>query len=207
MAMDKEKKLKALDLIEIPAVAYIQLFFDVQILAQMHQNLISMYETESELKKQHKAYLHVREEADEMCRFDKQAVHIILDHYRNPEKYLNQAICFYNALQERQKMRNDKNTQETGKSGGDRLKEGSKKEMDVFNLPHDMVMMSIGTLGVMQDDMLALTTAVDTLVEAFGKIEESGCNHTEMYRLAASASELARDVFNRWEDADLNELG
>lgn len=51
MAMDKEKKLKALDLIEIPAVAYIQLFFDVQILAQMHQNLISMYETESELKK------------------------------------------------------------------------------------------------------------------------------------------------------------
>lgn len=207
MATDKEKKLKALDLIEIPAVVYTQLFYDVQILAQMHQNLICMYETESELKKQHKAYLHVREEADEMCRFDKRAVHMILDHYRNPEKYLNQVICFYNTLQERQKMRNDKPIENPGKSEGDCGKESEKKEMDVFNLPHDMVMMSIGTLGVMQDDMLALTTAVDTLVEAFGKIEEGDGNHTEMHRLAVSAAELARDVFNRWDDAELNELG
>ena len=36
---------------------------------QMLSNLIEMYRMESQLKKHHKAYLHVREKADMMCDF------------------------------------------------------------------------------------------------------------------------------------------
>lgn len=195
MVMNKDfaKSHDALELIEIPAVALTQLFYDVQILAKMHQDLIRMYEKESMLKKQHKAYLHVRDQADEMCRFDKQTVDVILDHYVNPKKYMDQAICFHNTLRERSGERNDNRT---------------KEKMDVFDLPHGMVMMSTGTLGVMQDDMLALTVAVDQLADAFRSMEKGGgYNRNEMNQLIGSASDLARDVFNRWDDAELGELG
>ena len=195
MVMNKDfaKSHDALELIEIPAVALTQLFYDVQILAKMHQELIRMYEKESMLKKQHKAYLYVRDQADEMCRFDKQLVDVILDHYVNPKKYMDQAICFHNTLRDKSREHN-----------ADRTKE----KMDVFVLPHGMVMMSTGTLGVMQDDMLALTVAVDQLADAFRSMEKGGgYNRNEMNKLIGSASDLARDVFNRWDDAELGELG
>lgn len=195
MVMNKDfaKGHDALELIEIPAVALTQLFYDVQILAKMHQELIRMYEKESMLKKQHKAYLYVRDQADEMCRFDKQLVDVILDHYVNPKKYMDQAICFHNTLRDKGREHNDDRT---------------KEKMDVFDLPHGMVMMSTGTLGVMQDDMLALTVAVDQLSDAFRSMEKGGgCSRNELDQLVGSASELARDVFNRWDDAELGELG
>lgn len=195
MVMNKDfaKSHDALELIEIPAVALTQLFYDVQILAKMHQELIRMYEKESMLKKQHKAYLYVRDQADEMCRFDKQLVDVILDHYVNPKKYMDQAICFHNTLRDKSREHN-----------ADRTKE----KMDVFDLPHGMVMMSTGTLGVMQDDMLALTVAVDQLADAFRSMAKGGgCSRNELDQLIGSASELARDVFNRWDDAELGELG
>lgn len=44
------------------------LFGDINVLHGMLTKMISMYQLESELKKHHKAYLHVRDEADEMCR-------------------------------------------------------------------------------------------------------------------------------------------
>ena len=40
---------------------------DNQLLRQMLEALIDMYHMESALKKHHKAYLHIREEAEEMC--------------------------------------------------------------------------------------------------------------------------------------------
>lgn len=60
----------------------------------MHKNSIQMYETESALKKRYKAYLHVRDKADEMCRIDKQAIDVILDHYENTKKCMKQAVHF-----------------------------------------------------------------------------------------------------------------
>lgn len=74
-----------MEMISIPAVALMQLCADVQCLADMHQKLIHMYETESNLKKHHKAYLHVREEADAMCSRDKILMKDILDHYEFPD--------------------------------------------------------------------------------------------------------------------------
>lgn len=187
--------------LNIPQAAFLQILCDVQMLAKMHRNLIAMYEMESRLKKQHKAYLHVRDEADEMCRIDKRVVDVILDHYTDPENDMRCAVCFSKHLQkEPQKQKETEQKQKTVKP--------ETKKWDVFNLPHDMVMMSVGTLGTMQDDMLALTVAVDQLVDAFrSMVQGGGYSSQQMEKLIRSASELARDVFQRWDDADLNELG
>lgn len=213
MEMNKDMKPHgALEPVTLPAAAVTQLFYDVQMLAMMHKRLIQMYEIESELKKQHKAYLHVRERAEEICEFDKMAVASILDHYENPKKYRKETICFHNyvngiAEESCEGCKGCEGEEKACMNHDEEVKEEEKK-LDVFNLPHDMVMMSMNTLHVMQDDMIALTTVVDALVDAFVKIEEGGgYNHTEMHHLTASAAEVARDVFNRWDDAELTELG
>ena len=84
-----------LETVEMPKALVAQMFMDVHALAQMHENLIEMYEIESQLKKQHKAYLHVRERAEKMCKNDKTDLNEILDHYEHPGKYIDQALEIY----------------------------------------------------------------------------------------------------------------
>lgn len=213
MAMNKEcmneKPRMSVDVIKIPAACVTQMYFDVQRLLEMHGELIRMYETESSLKKHHKAYLHIRDEADEMCRRDKEAMALITDHYQNPAKYMEHAICFHNRLKEFDKEIGEREGiptfEEIMKKQAD-LKD-APEVLDVFGLPSGMVMMSTDTLGVMQDDMLALTVVVDRLVEAFREIEQSGWyNKGIMSTLTGEAAGLASDVFSRWDDADLAEL-
>lgn len=86
---------REMETIEMPKALVAQMFMDVHALAQMHENLIEMYEIESQLKKQHKAYLHVRDKAEKMCKNDKADVSEILDHYENPGKYIDQALEIY----------------------------------------------------------------------------------------------------------------
>lgn len=86
---------KTMETVEMPKALVVQMFMDVHALAQMHENLIEMYEIEGQLKKQHKAYLHVRDKAEKMCKNDKADVNEILDHYENPEKYIDQALEIY----------------------------------------------------------------------------------------------------------------
>ena len=250
MAMNKALRSGRVEIMEIPAAAFTQMFFDVQLLAKMHQDLICMYEQESVLKKHHKAYLHIRDAADEMCRADKEAVALILDHYQNPKRYMDQANCFHNRMMEKygeifgkcdgedktpsekcdlnaffpskkceagnanavsaesEQKENQNEASEYQAKKQDTARRGSEQaDMDVFDLPHGMVMMSTGTLGTMQDDMLALTFAVDQLVDAFCKIDEGGgYDRNQMNIITGAASELARDVFNRWDDADMAKL-
>ena len=53
--------------VTVPESMITMLFGDVTALHGMLARMISMYALESELKKHHKAYLHVRDEADELC--------------------------------------------------------------------------------------------------------------------------------------------
>lgn len=54
--------------VSVPESMVSMLFGDINTLHGMLSKMISMYQLESELKKHHKAYLHVRDEADEMCK-------------------------------------------------------------------------------------------------------------------------------------------
>ena len=53
--------------VTVPESMITMLFGDVTALHGMLARMISMYALESELKKHHKAYLHVRDEADDLC--------------------------------------------------------------------------------------------------------------------------------------------
>ncbi len=86
---------REMETIKMPKALVVQMFMDVHALAQMHENLIEMYEIESQLKKQHKAYLHVRDKAEKMCKNDKADIKEILDHYEHPGKYIDQALEIY----------------------------------------------------------------------------------------------------------------
>ena len=197
MGMNEKKQQISVQMVSIPAPVLTQLFFDVHYLADMHQNLISMYERESALKKHHKAYLHVREEADAMCVQDRARVRMILDHYENPGKHFEKAILFHEAL-----MQDSDPFRERGKH-----EKSEDKNLDAFALPDGMVMMSTGTLGVMQDDMLALAMVVDHLAQLFKDIDEgSGYDRHAAGKLVGEAVGLSQDVFKRWDEADLAEL-
>lgn len=68
-------------MVQVPEVMLAQMYSDIHELVKMHRKLIALYEEESQLKKSHKAYLHVRDHADEVCRMDKKRVAEIREHY------------------------------------------------------------------------------------------------------------------------------
>jgi hypothetical protein len=167
-------------MVEIPETVLAGLFGSVNELANMHYELIQLYEVESQLKKQHKAYLHVRDHAEAVCAADKQKVLSIM------EKLVD--------LMEDHDKSEKKSAPEN-------------KKLDVFNLPEGMVVMSTDTLGIMQDDMLLLAEEVDHMVGVFRSLLSGrtidGKSMDQMLRVASNTVE---DVFTRWDDADLTEL-
>ena len=67
--------------ITVPCEFLADTISDMYLLIYMHKRLISYYEKESELKKHHKAYLHVRDEADRVCNRDKEVLQNLLKKY------------------------------------------------------------------------------------------------------------------------------
>lgn len=189
------------EMISIPAQVFIQMYSDVRNLADMHQRLIRMYEEESALKKHHKAYLHVREQADEMCLKDKIRVKDILNHYEQEEEDAAESAPLAAAPAAPNPFR------KRGKHEKPEKEEERDGSLDAFSLPEGMVVMTTDTLGVMQDDMIALTMAVEHLAELFQDIDEGGgYDRRTAGKLVSEAYGLSQDVFKRWDEADLAEL-
>ena len=193
----REAKVKT---VEIPEAELSLLRFSVATLAEMHLNLISLYEKESHLKKHHKAYLHVRDHADQVCADDKKKVQDLLEQLiaevpetddEDTERGFDPDWC---AGCENYEVCSREET-------------ASDKEMDVFDLPEGMVVMDTGTLGVMQDDMLALTETIDHLVSVYrDMIAGKGVDAKTMFTILKAASEQSQEVFKRWDEAEMAEL-
>jgi hypothetical protein len=167
-------------MVEIPETLMNALFVTVNELANMHYELIRLYEVESQLKKHHKAYLHVRDHAEAVCAEDKQKV-----------------LCMMKGLMALMEAHEQ-----------DKMEpEQEEKELDVFDLPEGMVIMSTDTLGIMQDDMLLLAEEVDHMVGVFRSLLSGrAVDRNSMDQMLREASESVEDVFSRWDDADLTEL-
>lgn len=73
-------------MVQIPEAMVVQMYSDIRELVAMHRKLIALYEEETELKKRHRAYLHVRDHADEVCRLDKKRIAEIHDHYEEDKQ-------------------------------------------------------------------------------------------------------------------------
>ena len=68
-------------MVQISEAMLVQMYADIHELMHMHWKLISLYEEEAVLKKHHRAYLHVRDHADDVCRVDKRRIEEIIEHY------------------------------------------------------------------------------------------------------------------------------
>ena len=189
----REAKMKN---VEIPEAELEMLRFSVSELAKMHLNLISLYEKESHLKKHHKAYLHVRDHADQVCIDDKKKV----------QQLLGQLIAGGDFGTEE----GDRGFDPDWCAGCENYEEcshGSEEEMDFFDLPDGMVIMDTETLGAMQDDMLSLTETVDHLVAVYKDlIGGKAISAMHVVQMLKAASEESREVFQRWDSADMAEL-
>ena len=76
--------------IEMSEAEYAAIMETLQKLLGMHMNLISYYKLESELKKHHRAYLHVREEAEDVIESDLSEIDGIMKQF---EGLLGKATC------------------------------------------------------------------------------------------------------------------
>lgn len=197
---------REMETIEMPKTLVAQMFMDVHALAQMHENLIEMYEIESQLKKQHKAYLHVRDKAEKMCKNDKADVNEILDHYENPGKYIDQALEIY-ADMIGEEMEEDTMKKETAKKMEEKVMEEervpvtryseikSKKEKEeeakaeLFP-PEDFMKMMF--------DMQRLLSMLEILNEVLYRIQEGRADEVDMDVVTSGTRQLVESVGNRW---------
>lgn len=197
---------REMETIEMPKALVAQMFMDVHALAQMHENLIEMYEIESQLKKQHKAYLHVRDKVEKMCKNDKADVNEILDHYENPGKYIDQALEIY-ADMIGEEMEEDTMKKEKAKKMEEKIMEEervpvtryseikSKKEKEeeakaeLFP-PEDFMKMMF--------DMQRLLGMLEILNEVLYRIQEGRADEVDMDVVTSGIRQLVESVGNRW---------
>ncbi len=197
---------REMETIEMPKALVAQMFMDVHALAQMHENLIEMYEIESQLKKQHKAYLHVRDKVEKMCKNDKADVNEILDHYENPGKYIDQALEIY-ADMIGEEMEEDTMKKEKAKKMEEKIMEEervpvtryseikSKKEKEeeakaeLFP-PEDFMKMMF--------DMQRLLSMLEILNEVLYRIQEGRADEVDMDVVTSGIRQLVESVGNRW---------
>ena len=203
---EADHKNLVLETVEMPKALLAQMFMDVHALAQMHENLIEMYEVESQLKKQHKAYLHVRERAEKMCKNDKADLNEILDHYEHPGKYIDQALEIY-ADMIGEEMEEDTMREETTKKMEEKvmeeervpvtsyaeLKSKIKKEEEAkaeFFAPEVFMKMMI--------DMQRLLSMLEILNEVLYRIQEGRADELDIDFVTSGTKQFVESVGNRW---------
>lgn len=197
---------REMETIEMPKALVVQMFMDMHALAQMHENLIEMYEIESQLKKQHKAYLHVRERAEKMCKNDKADLNEILDHYEHPRKYIDQALEIY-ADMIGEEMEEDSMKEEITKKMEEKvmeeervpvtsyaeLKSKMKKEEEAkaeFFAPEVFMKM--------MNDIQSLLRMIEILNTVIYRIQEGREEEINIDFWISRSYLLAEDVENRW---------
>ncbi|WP_194611662.1 hypothetical protein [Clostridium vitabionis] len=195
--MNKERNREAAKMpamIMVPEPRLKQLVVSMTRLAEMHLGLIELYEEESRLKKQHKPYLYLREHADQVCENDKKAV----------ESILHTVLDFDDMAEEKTNQEPDPEECHDGGRHGN----SETYFMDNFNLPGELVLMTTGTLGTMQDDMLQLTDALDYMVALLRSgVAGIPIRKADAEEAVKRGEVLSEEVFKRWDDAEIIALG
>ncbi len=175
----------------VPDAVLKQIFADMDSLGKMLRELIGLYEKESKLKKHHRAYLHVREYADQACVRYKKTIYDIAGRWTDNRFTCEDMGC--------KSPTDDPYVEE--------VQEAVSEEVDFSTLPKGMVLMTSDSLGVMHDDVICLTEGLDTMV-AMLKAVMAGCplSKKDVEEVLHMTSAMSEEIFNRWEEAEMIEL-
>lgn len=186
----------------VPATVLEQLGKDLASLGAMLEILIDLHEKESQLKKHHRKYLHVREYADQQCIRFKSNLREIAERWEDKKVTCEDMGC--------KNPTDDPYVEDVLKEEAEReeIDETTEEETVEFsNLPKGMVLMSSDSLGVMHDDIICLTEGVDVMVALFKAIM-AGCpmKKEDVETVVNMTSDMSEEVFRRWEEAEMIEL-
>lgn len=175
------------DKVELNLDQFIAVVTAVSTLVDMHMTLIDYYREESELKKHHRAYLHVREAAEDTIEDDLEVIPEILDTLSG---VLSSKIC----------------------SGCPECKvtelpiaEVDESDEDTHDDP--CVIMKMDDLYAMQKDMIDLTDAIDLMAKYYVATKyQAPVNKQKYDDTVHNAKALAEEVFTRWENSTIEEI-
>lgn len=177
---------------KVPEFVIIQMFKDMEQLGEMLKELIALHQEETRLKKHHKAYLHVREYTDVVCKEHEKKMDVIQDRWKEPAFACEDFGC-------------ECETQESEEV--EVVEEESKSTMSSTDFTDGMVMMSGKTLGMMQEDLFILAETIDVLMVAM-KAMMSGriTPDAKVAQMLAVMAAMTDMITSRWEELEFKEL-
>ena len=186
----------------VPASVLEQLGKDLASLGAMLEILIDLHEKESQLKKHHRKYLHVREYADQSCIRFKSNLREIAARWEDKKVTCEDMGC--------KNPTNDPYVEDVlnGNVEEEEIAEHQEEDVVEFSkLPKGMVLMTSDSLGVMHDDVICLTEGLDVMV-ALLKAVMAGCpiKKEDVEEVVNMTSDMSEEVFRRWEEAEMIEL-
>lgn len=171
--------------VELTKEEFLKLVSSVDTLFNMHMTLIEFYQEESELKKHHRAYLHVRDAAEAQINDDLEVIPGILD-----------------------AMSDILRNQTHGKCQDCKVTPLPKSETTEVKEDEDpCVIMKMDDLYAMQQDMINLTDAIDILAKYYIATKyQAPINKQHYDDTVHRAKSLADEVFTKWENSTIEEI-
>ena len=190
------------DTILVPKAEMIGILLGTITLARMHLRLIDLHEEESRLKKQHRAYLYVREYANQVCEEDKPLVASIIDsifpgvNLRDPKSVIPVETLANFGRPECE----DCPAYDGCKAFMDSIP-ATKAAEDVSAADERLCLMSAVTFDDMLADLCALGTVVDNLLAAFDTLLGGGTiSGEELIHLMIEGEGVSDEVYTKWCD-------
>lgn len=168
-------------------------------LSQMHLRLINLYEIESDLKKRHKAYLHIREQAEEICKEDRKTVFAMIESL-NPKNFPKVESSMSAVSQPKNAFESESCV---GCDPVDACAAHDDKQ-DAESTDNAAVLMSPDTLGQMQEDMINLCNLIDRFMDLFAcLLSGRPVSEEDLSAAMHEAVDLTDEVIERWDEADM----
>lgn len=178
----------------VPEFVVKQIFSDMEHMGKMLQELIDLHQEETKLKKHHKAYLHVREYTDVVCREHEKKLENIQDRWKEKKFCCGDMGC--------------ECSESDSELEADVIVENEVEEtMASDDFTENMVMMSGKTLALMQEDLFVLAETIDVLILAM-KAVMSGrvAPDAKVAQMLAIMETMTDFITSRWEEAEMSEI-
>lgn len=178
----------------VPEFVMKQMFEDLERLGDMLQELINLHQEETRLKKHHKAYLHVREYTDVVCKEHEKKMETIQDRWKDKKFCCEDMGC---ECSEADVEHAEEVTTE----------DGNDETMATRDFIDGMVMMSGKTLALMQEELFVLAETIDVLILAMKAVMSGRVTPDAKIAQMLSIMETMTDfITSRWEDAEMSEI-